>query len=180
MTHIIGISGSLRQGSYNTALLRAARELHPESLRIASIADIPLYDADLESRGMPAAVESLKQRIAGADGLLLASPEYNNSLPGVLKNAVDWLSRPSGDVRNVFRDKPVAVIGASPGGFGTISAQAAWLPVFRSLGARFWSGGRLLVSGANKVFGQRGDLDDAEIHKRLATFLGGFLEFCDD
>ena len=180
MTRIIGLSGSLRRGSYNTALLRAAQELHPQHLRIASIADIPLYDADVESKGMPAAVQSLKQQIASADGLLLVSPEYNSSLPGVLKNAVDWLSRPSGEIRNVFRDKPVAVIGASPGGFGTLSAQAAWLPVFRGLGARFWSGGRLVVSGAHNVFGQQGHLADADIRERLATFLEGFVEFCAD
>jgi len=180
LTQIIGISGSLREGSYNTALLRAAVELHPQALRIASIADIPLYDADLESTGMPEPVETLKQKIASADGLLLVSPEYNNSMPGVLKNAVDWLSRPSGEIRNVFRDKAVAVIGASPGGFGTISAQSAWLPVFRSLRARFWSGGRLMVSGAHKAFGQRGELADAEIRKRLAVFLDGFVEFCAD
>ena len=180
MTRIVGLSGSLRKGSYNTALLLAAQELHPQILQIASIADIPLYDADLESSGMPEPVESLKRLIGGADGLLLSSPEYNNSMPGVLKNAVDWLSRPSGDIRNVFRDKPVAVIGASPGGFVTISAQAAWLPVFRALGARFWTGGRLMVSGAHKVFGERGQLADAEIRERLAAFLGGFIEFCTD
>jgi len=180
MTQIIGISGSLRGGSYNTALLRAAQELHPQTLRIASIVDIPLYDADVESMGMPEPVESLKQQIASADGLLLVSPEYNNSMPGVLKNAVDWLSRPSGDIRNVFRDKAVAVIGASPGRFGTLSAQSAWLPVFRTLGARFWSGGRLMVPGAHKVFGQRGDLADVEIRERLSVFLEGFADFCAD
>lgn len=178
MTRITGLSGSLRRGSYNTALLHAARELHPQALHIASIADIPLYDADLESAGMPASVESLKQRVAAADGLLLVSPEYNNSVPGVLKNAVDWLSRPSGGIRNVFRDKPVAVIGASPGGFGTISAQSAWLPVFRSLRARFWMGGRLMVSGAHKVFDEQGRLADADIRERLAEFVSGFVAFC--
>jgi len=178
MTQILGLSGSLRKSSYNTALLRAARDLHPQALRIASIRDIPLYDADLEASGIPAPVESLQRQVATVDGLLLVSPEYNNSVPGVLKNAVDWLSRPSGHVHNVFRDKPVAVIGASPGGFGTISAQAAWLPVFRALGARYWSGGRLMVSGARKVFGEHGQLTDDDIRERLAVFVGGFIEFC--
>jgi chromate reductase len=171
---IIAVSGSLRQGSFNTALLRAAQTLHPQAIRIGQIADFPLYDADLEAAGTPAPVVALKQRIAAADGLLLASPEYNNSMPGVLKNAIDWLSRPSGDIR----DKPVAVIGASPGGFGTISAQAAWLPVFRALGARHWSGGRLLVSSAGKVFGPEGDLVDSTIRDRLAAFIDGFIAFC--
>jgi len=97
----------------------------------------------------------------------------------VLKNAIDWLSRPSGDIRNVFRDKPVAVIGASPGGFGTISAQTAWLPVWRTLGARHWSGGRLLVSQAHKRFAD-GELTDQELRERLEAFLAGFMAFCED
>jgi NAD(P)H-dependent FMN reductase len=111
--------------------------------------------------------------------LLIASPEYNNSVPGVLKNAMDWLSRPSGDIRNVFRDRPVAVIGVSPGGFGTISAQAAWLPVWRALGARHWSGGRLLVSHARQVFDSDGALVDDDMRQRLETYVRGFIDFCD-
>ena len=178
MTRILGLSGSLRAGSYNTALLRAGRDLHPQVVRIGSIADIPLYDADVESAGFPAPVEALKQEVAAADGLLLASPEYNNSVPGVLKNAIDWLSRPSGNIDNVFRDKPVAVFGASPGRFGTLSAQSAWLPVWRTLGARHWSGGRLLVSGAHKLFGEDHDLRDGEIRERLDRFIKGFIAFC--
>jgi len=179
LTRILGLSGSLRKGSYNTALLRAACELHPQVLHIATIADIPLYNADVESAGVPAAVEALKQRVAAADGVLLASPEYNNSVPGVLKNTVDWLSRSSGAVGNVFKDKAVAVIGATPGRFGTVSAQTAWLPVWRTLGARHWSGGRLLVSGAKNVFGSDLLLSDPEIRQRLDDFVAGFLAFCD-
>ena len=147
---------------------------------MASIIDIPLYDADVEAAGFPAADETLKQRIAKANGLLLATPEYNNSLPGVLKNAIDWLSRPSGDIRNVFRDKPVAVMGASPGGFGTVSAQSAWLPVWRALGARHWSGGRLMVSHAQRVFDSKGQLIDDTVRERLEAYVGGFLAFCDN
>ena len=180
MRHILGLSGSLRKGSFNTALLRAARDLHPQLLHIDSIVDIPLYDADLEAAEFPAVVEALQQKVAAADGLLLASPEYNNSLPGVLKNAIDWLSRPSPRIRNVFRDKPVAVIGASPGGFGTISAQAAWLPVWRTLGARHWAGGRLLVSRAHELFAETGELTDPGFRERLENFVSGFAAFCDD
>lgn len=179
MSQILCLSGSLRRHSYNTALLRAARELHPEVVRIGNLNDIPLYNADVESEGFPAAVEALQQQIAAADGVLMSSPEYNNSLPGVLKNAIDWLSRPSAEIRNVFRDKPVAVIGASPGGFGTISAQTAWLPVWRTLGARHWSGGRLMVSQAHKRFAENGELADKELRARLEAYLADFIAFCE-
>ena len=105
MARIVGIAGSFRRGSHNTALLRAARALAPAGteVEIASIAGIPLYDGDLESeRGIPEPVAALKDRIAAAEGLLLVTPEYNHSMPGVLKNAVDWLSRPPKDIPRVF------------------------------------------------------------------------------
>ncbi len=154
MTKLIGLSGSLRAGSYNTALLKAAAQLMPGEARleIGSIRGIPLYDGDLEATGIPEAVVKLKDDIAGADGLLLVTPEYNHSLPGVFKNAIDWLSRPPADIPRVFHGKPVAVIGASPGGFGTVLSQNAWLPVLRTLRTEPWFGGRLLVSRAGDVF----------------------------
>ncbi len=179
MSKILGISGSLRQKSYNSALLRSARDLFPEVIVIGSIRGIPLYDGDLEITGVPPAVLELKQQLIDADGLLLVSPEYNNSLPGVTKNTVDWLSRPSLGVRNVFRDKPVALIGASPGGFGTILGQSAWLQVFRGLGAKHWSGGRLVVSNATRVFDDNGVLVDQSIRQRLEQFIEGFMAFCE-
>src|SRR4051794_28427466 len=99
-------------------------------LRIESIAGILLYNGDDENAtGIPPVVARLKDVIAAADGLLLVTPEYNNSLPGVTKNAIDWLTRPAADIPRVFRGKPVAIAGASPGGFGTILSQNAWLPV---------------------------------------------------
>ncbi len=158
MTKLIGLSGSLRAGSYNTALLKAAAQLMPgeAKLEIGSIRGIPLYDGDLEATGIPEAVARLKDDIAGADGLLLVTPEYNHSLPGVFKNAIDWLSRPAADIPRVFHGKPVAVIGASPGGFGTILSQNAWLPVLKTLRTEPWFGGRLLVSRAGDVFRQAG------------------------
>lgn len=180
MTKIIGIAGSLRAGSYNKSLLRAAAALMPPgaTLEIASIQGIPLYDGDVESReGIPAAVQQLKDLIAGSDGVLMVTPEYNNSMPGVLKNAVDWLSRPPADIAKVFGDRPFAVIGASPGGFGTILAQEAWLPVLRTLGTRPWFGGRLMVARAGAVFDDAGEMVDEKMKAQLQKFLQGFAEF---
>src|SRR5215210_8412544 len=120
MTIIVGISGSTRRASFNSSLLRAAAASMPQGaeLRIESIAAIPLYNGDDEAgSGIPAAVAKLKDAIAAADGLLLVTPEYNNSMPGVAKNAIDWCSRPPNDVPRVFAGKPVAIAGASPGGF---------------------------------------------------------------
>jgi len=172
------IAGSLRAGSYNAALLRvAAAECPPgATLRIESIAGIPLYNGDDEAaNGIPAVVARLKDAIASADGLLFVTPEYNNSIPGVAKNAIDWLSRPAADIARVFRDKPVAIAGASPGGFGTILSQNAWLPVFRTLGADFWSGGRLLLSRAGAAFDANGEITDAAARENVRKFIAAFV-----
>ena len=179
MTKVLGISGSLRRGSYNSALLRAAQRLMPgdATLEIATIRGIPLYDADVEAQGIPAAVSQLKEAIVAADGVLLATPEYNNSLPGVLKNAIDWLSRPSSDIKRVFGGKPFAMMGASAGGFGTILSQTAWLPVLRTLGTQPWFGARLLVSRAANVFDETGAIKDATVEEQLKNFLAGYVSF---
>jgi NAD(P)H-dependent FMN reductase len=179
MTTIVGIAGSLRKGSFNAALLRAAVRSMPagSTLEQASIAGIPLYDADVEAQGMPPLVASLKDRVAAADGLLLVTPEYNNSIPGVLKNAIDWLSRPDADIPRVFGGKRVALIGASPGGFGTILSQNAWLPVLRTLGTELWSGKKLYVARAKAVFDDAGNLTDAKVTEQLTAFLQGFVTF---
>jgi chromate reductase len=178
MITLIGISGSLRQGSYNSAVLRAAAALVPpdSELKIESIAGIPLYDGDDEAaNGIPPVVSRIKDAIAAADGLLFVSPEYNNSIPGVAKNAIDWLSRPPADIARVFKEKPVAIAGASPGGFGTVLGQNAWLPVFRTLGAELWSGGRLLVSRAGSVVDAQGEIGDAATRESIAKFMAGFV-----
>lgn len=178
MTTIVGLSGSLRRHSFNTALLRAAAGLMPAgaTLDIRTLHGIRLFNADDEAaHGIPAPVVELKEAIVSADGLLLATPEYNNSLPGVLKNGIDWLSRPPVDIKRVFGGKPVAIVGASAGGFGTVLSQAAWLPVMRTLGAAVWAGGRLVVPRAGNVFGREDTLIDESVRQQLQVFLTGFV-----
>jgi len=180
MIKIVGITGSLRKHSYNTALLHAAAQLLPEHavLEIATIRDIPLYNEDMETtEGVPQAVSLLQERIAASDALLLATPEYNHSMPGVLKNAIDWLSRPPEQIQRVFSERPVAVIGATPGGFGTMLSQNAWLPVFRRLGMRPWLGEKIMLSKAYQVFNEDGKIQDEAVRKQLASFLAGFVAF---
>ena len=178
MTRILGISGSLRAGSFNTALLHAAQEEASGSeieFDAATLHGIPLYDGDAEARdGEPAAVAALKRRILDADGVLLATPEYNNGMPGVFKNGIDWLSRTPKDL---FAGRPVALIGASPGGFGTVLSQNHWLPVLKTLGTDLWSGGRLMVSRANTLMDAQGELADPPTIELLKTFVEGFTKF---
>lgn len=178
MVKILGISGSLRAQSYNTALLKAAQALAVEGvdLEVATLHGIPLYDGDLEAReGIPAAVLALKARILANQALLLVTPEYNNGIPGVFKNAIDWLSRSESAL--VFGGRAVAVIGASPGGFGTILSQNAWLPVLKTLGTRQWSGGRMMLSRAHQAFDADGGLSEESNRKLLSGFLQGFAKF---
>lgn len=181
---IVGLSGSLRSGSYNAQLLRAAVALAPDGVTITTgtIRGIPLYDGDVEAAdGIPPPVAALKDDIATADGLLLVTPEYNNSIPGVFKNAIDWLTRPAGDIPRVFGAKPVGLIGASPGGFGTILSQNAWLPVLRTLGTEPYFGGRMMVSRAHKAFTEGGDaLADPTMEEMLKGYLEGFAQFVRD
>lgn len=179
MKQIIGISGSLRRRSFNGALLQAAAAAMPATVEveIATIAGIPLYDADVEAaEGIPPAVTALKERIAAADGLLIATPEYNHSIPGVVKNAIDWLSRPPKDIARIFGGLPVALLGATPGRGGTMLSQAAWLPVLRALGTQPWFGGALHVAGAASLFDDSG-LTDSGTRERLTGFCSGFAAF---
>lgn len=180
MTTILGLSGSLRAGSFNSGVLRAAAAAMPEESRllIGSIAEVPLYNADVESAdGPPAAVRDLQQALEASDGLLLVTPEYNNGIPGVFKNAIDWMG--SGPGAALFADKPVAVIGASPGGFGTVLAQNQWMTVLRALRARQWHGDRLMISKARGLFDPdtkpQADLVDNDTRERLVAFMAGFV-----
>lgn len=179
MAKLLGISGSLRQHSLNTALLKAGQALLPDgvTLEIATLHGIPLYDGDLEEKsGIPEAVTALKQKILASDGIILASPEYNAGIPGVFKNAIDWVSRPPAESAAIFQ-RPFAVIGASPSGFGTILGQHAWLGVLRQLGADYWSGGRLLISRAHESFDDQGKLINQRNQDEFAKFLQGFAKF---
>lgn len=180
MTRIVGLSGSLRQGSLNTALLRAARGLLPPgaSLELADIHDVPLYNGDLESASYPASAARLKDQVAGADALLIATPEYNHSVPGVLKNALDWMSRPPPDQARVFLHRPVAILGASTGGFGTARAQPVLLPVLRALRTRvFCDSPPFYLASADKAFDAQSNLADPIQRDRLADFLREFVSF---
>ncbi len=182
MAKIVGLAGSLRRESFNTKLLRAATELVPAgtSIEVATIEGIPLYNEDVEAeQGFPAPVTKLKEQIVAADGLLLVTPEYNNSVPGVFKNAIDWLSRPAKDIPRVFGDKPVTIIGATPGPGGTRLSQAAWLPILRLLGTRLWSGKQLYVASAGQAFDAEGKLTDEKVKKVLTDLLSGFAKFVD-
>jgi len=176
---IVGLSGSLREGSFNTALLRAAAAACPAgvSLSVRTIAGIPVYDGDVEERdGLPSAVIELKEAIATASGLLIATPEYNGSLPGPLKNALDWCSRPIGDIPRVFGGRPTALCGATPGRGGTASVQSAWLPILRVLRVRFWPA-PLQVPSAHQAF-EAGRLVDEKVRERIEKFVAEFAAFC--
>jgi chromate reductase len=180
MIRITGISGSLRKGSFNTALLKAVTQIIPSDcdLEVVRLNEIPLYNADVEaSEGIPVPVQNLKDRIANCDALLLATPEYNSSIPGVFKNGIDWLSRPTEDIARIFRNKPVGIIGASTGSFGTMLSQVAWLPVLRALGTRVWFGRTCYISNAETVFDESGQLVDKGILGRLEAYISGFVEF---
>ena len=179
MTKLVLISGSLRKGSFNTALLRAALAMAPDGVEIVegSIRGIPLYDGDVEAAdGIPEAVTRLKDLVADADGVILFTPEYNNGIPGVFKNAIDWMSRPSSDIPRVFGGKPFAITGASPGNFGTLLSQEAWLPIMRTLGTVPWFGQKLMVSRAGTVI-QDGKIADEATEKKLRDFVAGFALF---
>ena len=168
---VLAFAGSLRSGSYNRALVRAAVELAPENLRldIFELDDIPFYDRDVEREGDPEPVTAFKQAIAAADALLIATPEYQHSLPGVLKNALDWASRPHR--RSVLIRKPVAIMGAAPGRFGTARAQDSLRKVLSHNDCFVLQSPGLLVGNASDKFDDDLRLVDERTRERIARLL---------
>ena len=171
---VLGISGSLRRGSHNTGLLRAAAELLPSGaeLELFDLADIPPYSEDEDGERSPLEVRRLREAIASADAVLISTPEYNASIPGVLKNAIDWASRPFPG--NSLSDKPVLVIGASTGVFGAVWAQAELRKVLDHIGARVIES-ELGVGQAADAFSHDGSLRDSSLSERLAEQLRSLL-----
>ncbi len=165
---VLGISGSLRRDSYNTKLLSTAGELMRYDAEVelwSGLKEIPPYDEDDDVQPAPAAVAALRDAIAGADAVLIATPEYNSSVPGQLKNAVDWVSRPL--ATNPLRNKPVAVVGASTGAFGAVWAQAELRKVLAATGARVVDA-EVAVGHAPTKFDEDGHLEDEAIREQLA------------
>ncbi len=173
---ILGIAGSLRQGSYNRAALRAAERLVPESARldIFDLAGIPPFNQD-DERDLPPRVAELKRSIRAADAILLATPEYNHSIPGVLKNAIDWASRPYGD--NSWDGKPVAVMGASPGTLGTARAQHQLRQLVATLNMHPVNRPEVMIAGAAERFDEQGNLKDENTGKHIRNLLEALVEW---
>lgn len=175
MTKILGISGSLRRGSYNTRLLEAAAELLPEGVELElfdGLKAVPPYDEDDDIEPAPEPVARLRDAIAGADGVFIATPEYNSSVPGQLKNALDWASRPL--MTNSMRFKPVAVAGASTGAFGAVWAQAELRKVLAAMGARVVEA-EVPVGHAPTRFDENGRLVDEDVREQLAELIAVLL-----
>jgi len=167
---ILGISGSLRRGSYNAATLRAAVDLAPPGLliEIFDIAPIPVYNEDVRVAGMPPVVDALRERIRQCDGLLLVTPEYNYSIPGVLKNAIDWASRPP---EQPFDGKPIGIMGASVSTIGTARAQYHLRQCFVYLNGLVMNRPEVIIASAQSRFDEEGRLTDQPTREVIAGFL---------
>jgi chromate reductase len=171
---IVAIVGSLRESSLNRALLRAAQELAPEGMQIdiVDLAGVPLYNGDVEAAGDPPGVAALKSAIGSADGVLMATPEYNHGVPGVMKNAVDWVSRPPGAAP--LGAKPVGIIGASPGISGTARGQSQLRQAFEFTNSYCMPQPELLVFKAHEKFDAEGKLTDGATAQYLERYLAAF------
>jgi chromate reductase len=177
---VVALSGSLRTGSLNTRLLNHAQQFAPAGMRVhifAALSDIPHFNEDLESPA-PAAARRLRRRILASDGLLIATPEYNASLPGVLKNALDWLSRPGDDGTQPLSGKPTAIMGASKGPFGSIRSQVALRQVLQKTGASVVAQPEVAVPFGDQRLPEDGQPDEvvAALLTQLLSELGVLIE----
>jgi chromate reductase len=173
---ILGIAGSLREASYNRALLRAARDLLPAQVELEEVdlRGLPFYDGDLEAAGDPESVAALKQAIRAADALLIATPEYNRGVPGVLKNAIDWASRPA--LASPLTGKPVAIMGASTGRGGTARAQEQLRAALEFSRATVVEQPEVLVPEAFMRFDEHGELVDPGIRAELSELIDTLVQ----
>jgi chromate reductase, NAD(P)H dehydrogenase (quinone) len=175
---ILGIAGSLRQGSYNRLALRAAQQLVPAdanaNLETFDLHPIPVFNQD-DEKTPPAAVVEFKKRIRAADAILFATPEYNYGIPGVLKNAIDWASRPYGD--NAWNDKPVAIMGASPGLLGTARSQLLLRPLLTYLNMHLVNQPEVMIAKAHEKFDASGNLTDEAAKKLIQQLLQNLVDW---
>ena len=175
MTKVLAISGSLRNDSYNTKLLRNAAELFGSDVDVElwdGLKDVPPYDEDDDGDGAPAVVATMRAAFAGADAVLISTPEYNSSVPGQLKNALDWVSRPL--ATNPLRNKPAAVVGTSSGAFGAVWAQAELRKVLATIGARIVDG-EVAVGHAPTRFDTGGTLIDEDLREQLGEVVDALV-----
>jgi len=171
---VLGIAGSLRRGSYNRGLIRAAVEVAPAGTTVIpyDLADLPLFNADVEAQGDPSSVAAFKRAVREADALLIATPEYNHCVPGVLKNAIDWASRPAR--ASVLTGKPVAIMGASTGGGGTARAQAHLRDGLSYTNGLVLPLPEVLVPFADSKFDAESSLTDPETREAVRDLLVSF------
>ena len=174
--HILGISGSLRKKSFNTAALHAAQELLPPgvSTEIFDLAPIPIYNEDVREQGFPEPVQQFRAKIAEADAVLIVSPEYNYSIPGPLKNALDWASRPPDQP---FDGKPIAIMGASPGSIGTARGQYHLRQLFVFLNGMVLNRPEVMISAAHTKVDERGRLADQASREQIAKLLQALVDW---
>ena len=175
---ILALAGSLRQGSYNRGLLHAAGELAPDWVKVQffDIGTLPFFNEDLEAAGDPEAVRHFKEAIIRANAILIATPEYNGAVPGVLANAIDWASRPTG--RSVLRNKPVAVMGAVLGKSGSANAQAALRGVLSRVGAVVVPDPQVLVPHASRLFDEQVNLLDEDTREEVRQLVEAVAHWC--
>ncbi len=175
--HLLGFTGSLRQESYNRALLHATIDAAPEGVTVKTteIGDIPLYNADLDTESPPEPVRRFREEIGAADGLLIATPEYNYSIPGGLKNAIDWASRPA--MSSVLKRKPIGIMGTGSGRFGSVRAQMALRQVFVFTESYVMLKPEIVLPNAAIIFDAQRNLVDDDVRSLLAQYMSAFADW---